>query len=288
MARQRPPRSRWVVYSFALLCLLALGLLGKGLQIPLPPVSFLSAGVALSVVLAVVFVREAYAQAWTWTGFVSSSSSSADKSSPPQTAKTLWDWLQLFIVPAVLAAGGLWFAQQQQIQAGRASMQQYKNDLAIAQTQAQELLLSTYMDRISDLLLDIHHPLDLAPADEPSRAIARARTLQVLRELDASSKGRVIAFLDDAGLITSSAGTSPIISLNTAYLAEADMHDANLTGAALGEADLQRANLQRTILTRANLQGANLTGAKGISDVQVEQDTTKLRGTILPSGKVHS
>ena len=27
---------------------------------------------------------------------------------------TLWDWLKLLIVPAVIAAGGLWFNQQQQ------------------------------------------------------------------------------------------------------------------------------------------------------------------------------
>ena len=56
-------------------------------------------------VLAIVFVLIVYAGYrfnWGWTGF------GPETSEPKQHAKTLWDWLQLLVIPLMLAIGGFW------------------------------------------------------------------------------------------------------------------------------------------------------------------------------------
>src|SRR2546430_1506019 len=40
---------------------------------------------------------------WAWTGF------GPETSEPKQHAKTLWDWMQLLVIPVVLAVGGYVF-----------------------------------------------------------------------------------------------------------------------------------------------------------------------------------
>jgi hypothetical protein len=42
----------------------------------------------------VIIVVGGYAFGWEWTGF---------------SKRKLWDWLQLLVIPVVLAAGGFWF-----------------------------------------------------------------------------------------------------------------------------------------------------------------------------------
>lgn len=51
--------------------------------------------------------------------------------------KTLWEWLQLLIVPLILAGGGLWFSYQQTQTSLRISEQQHQTDLGISKQQHQ-------------------------------------------------------------------------------------------------------------------------------------------------------
>src|SRR4051794_653282 len=77
-----------------------------------------------------------------WLGFGERRwSKSADEEVAP--AKTLWDVLQLLIVPAMLAAIALAF-----------SMSQDARDRAIAEDDRQDKNLQAYFDRMSDLILD--------------------------------------------------------------------------------------------------------------------------------------
>jgi hypothetical protein len=55
---------------------------------------------------------------------------------------TLWAWIKLLIVPAVIAAGGLWFNRQQQ-----------ERGLAIESQRAQDEALQGYLDKMTDLLV---------------------------------------------------------------------------------------------------------------------------------------
>src|SRR5216684_2699377 len=63
---------------------------------------------AFLIVAVIVVVILGYLYNWDWTGFTASTS-------PPPTiviyqpGKTLWDWLQLLIIPVVLVVGGYIF-----------------------------------------------------------------------------------------------------------------------------------------------------------------------------------
>src|SRR5215217_5412655 len=100
--------------------------------------------------------------------------------------KTVWDWMDLFIVPLALVVIGLVFtmlqdARQQEIEDKRAQQaQKIENQRAeaereLAEQRAQDEALQAYLDQMSQLLLD----KDLRTSDKDSevRSLARARTL---------------------------------------------------------------------------------------------------------------
>lgn len=92
---------------------------------------------------------------------------------------------------------------------------------AVAWVQEQEATLKTYLDDMSDLLLN-HNLRNSKPGDEV-RQIARERTLTALRRLKADRNKIILQFLQDARLI----------SMNNAVidLSGADLSDAILSGA---------------------------------------------------------
>jgi hypothetical protein len=56
----------------------------------------------------VLLARVGYA--YEWTGF-GPSTRLVDSKSALVPGKTLWDWLDLLIIPFVLAIGGIWFSR---------------------------------------------------------------------------------------------------------------------------------------------------------------------------------
>jgi hypothetical protein len=146
---------------------------------------------------------------------------------------TLWDWIKLLIVPAVIAGGGLWFNRQQR-----------ERELEIAEHRTQDEGLQAYLDVMSQLLTDEKRPLRRAQIGDSLSSVARARTVTVLPRLDGERKARVVQFLYESGLI---AKRRPVLNL----------HGADVTEAALILAELRRANLRG-----ANLRGADLESAK--------------------------
>ena len=105
---------------------------------------------------------------------------------------TLWDWLKLLVVPAVIAGDGLWFNQQQR-----------ERELEIAERRSQDEAPQAYLDQMSDMLIpktDQPSLYTARPGDDLS-SVARARTLAVLPRLDEDRKGRVVHFLYGSGLI---------------------------------------------------------------------------------------
>ncbi len=193
------------------------------------------------------------------------------------SGKTLWDWLQLLIIPIMLASGGFWFSLQQSDISAQASQRQHdsdqkiatenrQNDMQIAEDQQREATLKTYLDDMSDLLLN-HHLRTSKPGDEVS-LVARERTLTTLRRLDASRNGIVLQFLQDASLI---GVKNAVVDLSNADLGHDDLRGVNLeavnlSGDFLREANLSGAhlfyaNLSFAILVCANLSGAYLNNA---------------------------
>jgi hypothetical protein len=220
---------------------------------------------------------------WDWTGI------------PPYNStshfKTLWDWLQLLIVPAVLAVGGFVI-----------NLTISRTEREIATDRRREDALQSYIDKISELML--RENLQEAEHEGVELTIVRAWTLTVLPRLDARRKGSVFQFLYDAHLV--SLINLREIDLNNAILPYARLHDVFLDGAQLRKAclfgaDLSNANLYATDLSEANLRGANLSGTiLGLADLSgadlrgaigtiPEQlsEAKSLNGATMPDGTKH-
>ena len=128
--------------------------------------------IALVLALVVLVILGGYLFHWDWAGF----------NGKIKSGKTLWDWMQLLIVPLVLAIGGLWFNQIQKTREHEASEQNAKIERELASDNQREALLQSYLDRMAELLLDKH--LMDEEVNNKARDIARAQTLTVLSRLD--------------------------------------------------------------------------------------------------------
>src|SRR6266567_986677 len=176
--------------------------------------------------VVVVLLIGGYFFNWTWTGF--------GPYTPPtsnfQREKTLYDWLQLAIIPVVLVVGGFLLNNATG-----------KTEREIALDKQRDDALKAYIDSTSTLLLE--KDLRKSGEDAEVRNVARVRTLTVLPRLDKNRKATVLLFLHESGLIIT--GKSIV-----------DLRDADLSGAFL-----RQANLYATGLRRTNLKGAYLNGA---------------------------
>jgi uncharacterized protein YjbI with pentapeptide repeats len=187
--------------------------------------------------------------------------------------KSLYDWLDLLIVPAVLAAGA-WLLQRADREAqDRATDQKDKAERALADQRAQierqmafdraaEDKLQAYLGQMTELLLE--NGLRISSPESEVRIVARARTLTTLRQLDGLRKGSLLSFLQEARLIEqgpSFATTNSVVSLQGADLRGIVLLQANLTGADLRATDLREGDLRYCRMTAANLERADLRGA---------------------------
>jgi hypothetical protein len=163
--------------------------------------------------------------------------------------RTLWDWLQLLIVPAVLSLGALWFSAAAEEHAQQTEEARARAAQRIEAERVMDGVLRSYLDEISVLLLD-RSLLEGSPA---VRNLARARTLTALGQLDGRRKGLLLGFLYEAGLIE---GSPPSIRLGGAVVAEPVPGEV-----VLSQADLSRAKLSRIVLAKADLTRVNLAGA---------------------------
>jgi hypothetical protein len=135
--------------------------------------------------------------------------------------KTVWDLLQLLIVPLALAVIGFLFTMQQDIrqqhiedhraqQARKIENQRAEAEQELAKRRAQDEALQAYLNQMSSLL-----EKGLRDSDEGAevRTLARARTLTVLPRLDSSRKEQLLQFLYEAKLIQKG---SPVIDFDGA------------------------------------------------------------------------
>ena len=195
-----------------------------------------------------------------WTGFGPYEGETPIDGRPP----TLWDWLQLLIIPIALTLAAYWFNRQE-----RAA------ERVLTAKRFQDQILQDYLDNMTELLLekDLRDPQHGADV----RSVARSRTLAVLRLVDGERKGEVIRFLYEAKLIghlshrkekyfssdieASLVPLRPVISLSHADLANIQLIGANLAGISLMSCRLAKANLSNANLEGANLSFANLSWA---------------------------
>lgn len=193
-----------------------------------------------------------------WTGF----GDYKDADGKFYRAKTLWDVLDLLIVPLflTLVTIGLTYATMRADERARVA----RND---ANDWERATVFQAYIEKMHKFLLDLKVP-DFQPAAKDLCKIAQAQTLMVLRVLDGVHKGMIVRFLEEAELII---GKEPIISLVGADLGKVDLKDAflaaaNLSHTNLSNGDLRDATLHGAYLSFSNLKGADLQHAN-LSDV---------------------
>jgi hypothetical protein len=180
---------------------------------------------------------------------------------------TLWDWIKLLIVPAVIAGGGLWFNRQQRERELETARQEREREVEIAERRTQDEALQAYLDQMGQLLLDKDRPLRQSKEDDEVRTLARARTLTLLSRLDRTRKRSAVQFLYESGLVDS------------------ERRIVDLTGADLSRANLSDANLSDAILFSANLSRADLSGADGITNEMLAQQAKSLKDATMPNGQ---
>jgi hypothetical protein len=247
------------------------------------------------------------------------------RSEEKQTARTVWDWLTVVTISAVLAGVAIWYTSSQA-----------KQQRIIQEQQAREAALVSYFDAMSVLMFD--RKLLTSDEGDAVRDVARARTLVGLLSVGTERQRDIIRFLYESEVIKPENPENRIVDLTkanltdahlnrmplsgidlgganlsdgpdvdlrgaslkaadlqSAYLGDANLesanlsdgHDVNMRGAILKAADLQNANLNDADLSRADLTEANLTGAKGVTQQELEEQTQKLEGAIMPDGSRH-
>jgi hypothetical protein len=198
--------------------------------------------------------------------------------------KTLWDWMDLFIIPLFLA-GGVFYLNRSERENDRQRAEEHaKLEREIATDRQREAALQSYLDRMAELLLK--EKLRTTKNKEV-RNVAKIRTLTVLRGLDGKRKRMVLFFIREAGLIHKE---KPIIDLVGADFSGADLSNFGLEGVNLNGVNLSSANLNHAYLGGASLHYADLSGADlGNAKITNEQlETVKsLNGAIMPDGSKH-
>ncbi len=201
--------------------------------------------------------------------------------------RTLWDWLDLLLIPFVLGASAFLFniaLQRRQTQLAREENEkdrelarvENETERDVARNRSQEETLRHYMDTMQRLMLDRGDDSLKHGADARLRNVARARTLAVIRALSGSASriDQVIRFLVESYLldvVDADANQVPeaAVTLQDADFDSIDLSHVGLPTVNLRGADLHNAHMEDAILTQANLTLANLIGAD-LSDAFLE------------------
>ena len=198
--------------------------------------------------------------------------------------KTLWDWLQLLIVPLVLALAAFALNAAQADRDRAQDARQAAQERLAAEDGAREDTLRGYLQQVSDLIT--HEGLASRGADREVRTLARTLTLTTLRRLDGERKTLVVRFLLEAGLINQTSvwtktadGLVPFPTRGPQIpLAGADVRGIVMTGLlprssgpnARGRFEMTTASFRAADLRGADFRAMNLVGA--------EFDEADLRG----------
>lgn len=189
-----------------------------------------------------------------WIGTNGYIDSEGNVISPP---KTLWDLMELLIVPVVLSVGAYLFSQAERVRKEKIAAKQSKRDREISLDQTREIALQAYFDRMTDLIIE--KKLRESKLDDEVRAIARVRTLTTLEQLDGMRKGVLFRFLYESGLISKD---DPIVVMKGANLSNVIMAGGNFKNCDLAGANLRKSYWVKTDFESAKLTDTDLTEAK--------------------------
>jgi uncharacterized protein YjbI with pentapeptide repeats len=216
--------------------------------------------------------------------------------------RSLWDFLDLLIVPLALAIIGFGFTAQQQASQTQLENQRDARAQAVEEQRAQNAALQAYLDQMNHLMLE--EGLLASEKGDPVFTLAKARTTTAITQFSGERNQAVTRFLSESGLLREPALLAktdlPGAKLHKAVLQDANLADTNLRGANLTDAVLVgadfstvekvgegtqtiTADLTKADLSRATLLGANLSQCllKEATLTDATLQSTDLRGANL-------
>ncbi len=175
--------------------------------------------------------------------------------------KTIWDWLQLLIIPFVLVVAAYLFNRSQQnrtesIEATRIAEQRSIEGTRIIEQRSldidsnREAELQDYFDKMTELLLKESLLATKDIPDSMVRHVAQVRTITTLRAMDTVRQNVIFQFLRDTGLAE--------FLLVKASIDDIDLHDTNIADIKLTQSRMRGANLSGCYLSRTNMSGTIL------------------------------
>ncbi|NMC45240.1 MAG: pentapeptide repeat-containing protein [Chloroflexi bacterium] len=176
---------------------------------------------------------------FSWTGFANNSQ-----------LKTLWDWLELLIIPMLLGFLAYLFTNSQK-----------SREIELTKINQQNETLQQYFNQMTSLLLEIDN-FDDKTIKTTSR-IARATTLAVLEIVDGKQKGQILRFLTEAELINKE---SPFILLKRANFTYTILdllfcNTCDLNGINFDYAILPWSHFNNSMMSGISMRYANLANA---------------------------
>lgn len=203
------------LFLFAFLIVVAIGLIndGYGFVTDMPWLRGILPLLLLLLIIANVAIVSNWISNFKWSGF---------------QKKSFWDWLQLLIVPLMLALGAFYLNSAADFR-----------DSQIAQERKQQEILTDYFSKMQGLIVETKKSKQTPGSKESNseerlllefRPTAKALTLSVLEQLDGKRKGKVITYLAESQLIT--------VDNNKLYpQPEINLYGANLAGMVLNDVD---------------------------------------------------
>jgi hypothetical protein len=170
-----------------------------------------------------------------------------------QTGRTFWDWMAFLTISAAVAGVALYF-----------TFYQAEEQRLLQEEEAMETSMQTYLDQMTQMILDDNKPLLKSGPNSVLRQTARVRTVTALNRLDGEHNKIVIDFLKDSGLIgfrVPGEKKESVVRLDAADLDDVDFAHSNLGGVNLRFAELRHADLHNAILGLSNLTFADLAHA---------------------------
>jgi hypothetical protein len=164
------------------------------------------------------------------------------KTTEKQTPRTIWDWMTILTISAVIGLAALYFTWSQ------AQKQQDIQD-----QQARDDVLQAYLDQMTEMMLDNKNPLLKSEARSPERIAARVRTVTVIKRLDGEHNRIVITFLKESGLIAFHSGPPGSTEADVVRLDRAPLSGVDLSNNGLASVDLRFVKLRNADLDDSDL-----------------------------------
>lgn len=187
--------------------------------------------------------------------------------------KTLWQWLDIFLSPLIIAITG-WILTVR--------LKQIEQQQDIFRGQQEDL--QAYFDRMSNLLLN--HDLRKSSTDNEGVIICQNLTSVITATASNKQKRQILQFLYSSGLIyrKSVNNFSPLINLKGANFDNVFLEGINLPLCYLHSISLKYTNLQKANLSKINLENARLEGINLSASILQEAN---LKSSFLNKAKLY-